>query len=135
MQRQQQSSGTHWEERAGYSRVVRVGPFVYVSGTTAINAVGQIQHPGDLYGQTKFVLEKIETALSGIGAARHHIVRVRVYVTDMAQSDQAIRAHKEFFDAVRPANTLVEVSQLAVPEMLVEVEVDAVISEEAVEAQ
>ncbi|MGF1538629.1 MAG: RidA family protein [Elainellaceae cyanobacterium] len=128
MERQQISSGTPWEERAAYSRAVKVGPLVYISGTTAIDAEGKIQHPGDLYGQAAYVLAKIEAALESVGAERGHIVRSRVYITQMDQSAQVIRAHKEFFDAVRPANTLVEVSQLATPDMLVEIEVDAVLS-------
>ncbi|MGF1512923.1 MAG: RidA family protein [Elainellaceae cyanobacterium] len=131
MERHQVSSGTPWEEWAGYSRAVRVGPFVYISGTTAIDASGQIQHPGDLYGQTVYVLEKIEVALQSVGALRQHVVRSRVYITQMEDCNQAIRAHKAFFDAVRPANTLVEVSQLASADMLVEIEVDAVLSDAA----
>ncbi|NET53587.1 MAG: RidA family protein [Merismopedia sp. SIO2A8] len=129
MQRQSVSSGTPWEEKAGYSRVVRVGAFVYVSGTTAADATGAIQYPGDLYGQAVYIFDKIGVALQSVGAELGHVVRTRVYITHMAQAEQVMRAHHNYFDAIRPANTLVEVSQLATPEMLVEIEVDAVVED------
>lgn len=129
MERQQVSSGTPWEEKNAYSRVVRVGPFVYVSGTTASDASGTIQHPGDVYGQTAYILRKIEAALQSVGAELKHVVRSTVYVTDVGQFEQVAKAHKECFDTVRPANTLVEVSALATPDMLVEIAVDAVIAD------
>lgn len=131
MERQQFSTGTPWESIAGYSRAVRVGPFVYVAGTTASNAEGEIQHLGDLYGQTVYVLEKIEAALQAIDAHLRDVVRTRVYITNMDNWQQATKAHGEFFGEIRPANTLVEVSRLALPEMLVEIEVDAVVLQEA----
>jgi enamine deaminase RidA (YjgF/YER057c/UK114 family) len=127
MERKQISTGTPWEAIAGYSRVVRVGSFVYVSGTTASDATGQIQCPGDLYGQAVYVLKKIETALQAVDAALEHVVRTRVYVTQIDDWEQVTKAHSEFFHAIRPANTLVEVSRLATPDMLVEIEVDAVV--------
>ena len=129
MERQTISSGTPWETIAGYSRAVRVGPFVYVAGTTAADTAGRIHHEGDLYGQAAYIFRKIETALQSAGAEWRHVVRSRVYVTDISQAEQVMRAHKEFLDAARPANTLVEVSRLATPEMLVEIEVDAVVHE------
>jgi len=125
MERQQLSTGTPWEAIAGYSRAVRVGALVYVSGTTASDATGQIQHPGDLYGQSVYVFQKIEAALNGLGASLTDVVRTRVYITNMNDWEQVTKAHSEFFDAIRPANTLVEVSRLATPDMLVEIEVDA----------
>jgi len=102
-----------------------VGALVYVSGTTASDATGQIQHPGDLYGQSVYVFQKIEAALNGLGASLTDVVRTRVYITNMNDWEQVTKAHIEFFDAIRPANTLVEVSRLATPDMLVEIEVDA----------
>ncbi|MEB3213373.1 MAG: RidA family protein [Leptolyngbyaceae bacterium] len=127
MQRRCVSSGTPWEEKNAYSRVVRVGPFVYVSGTTASDASGTIQHPNDAYGQTVYVLRKIETALQSVDASLDHVVRTTVYVTNMDDFPHVSKAHKEFFDRIRPANTLLEISRLATPEMLVEIAVDAVI--------
>jgi enamine deaminase RidA (YjgF/YER057c/UK114 family) len=128
MHRQNVSSGTPWEDINAYSRIVRVGQLVYVSGTTAADESGTIQHPGDMYGQAAYILRKIEKALQSVGANLTDVVRTTVYLTDMDQFAQAAKAHKEFFDTVRPANTLVEVSRLATPEMLVEIAVDAVIS-------
>ncbi len=129
MERQNFSSGTPWEARAGYSRVVRVGPFVYVSGTTASDAAGQIQHPGDAHGQAIYIYQKIDAALRQVGASLSDVVRTRVYVTHGDHFEQTIPAHHSFFQNIRPANTLVEVSRLASPDMLVEIEVDAVIAE------
>jgi enamine deaminase RidA (YjgF/YER057c/UK114 family) len=128
MERQQFSTGTPWEAIAGYSRAVRVGAFVYVAGTTASNAAGEIQHRGDLYGQTVYILRKIESALQAVEASLQDVVRTRVYLTNMDDWQQATQAHGEFFRDIRPANTLVEVSRLATPEMLVEIEVDAVVT-------
>jgi enamine deaminase RidA (YjgF/YER057c/UK114 family) len=129
MNRIQQSTGTPWETKAGYSRVVKVGPFVYVSGTTASDSSGQIQHPDDAYGQATYIYQKIAAALASVEASLQDVVRTRVYVTDMGNIDQVIQAHHDFFSDIRPANTLVEVSGLATPEMLVEIEVDAVVAE------
>ncbi len=128
MQRQNVSSGTPWEEINAYSRVVKVGQWVYVSGTTAADESGTIQHLGNMYGQAAYILRKIEKALQSVGANLADVVRTTVYLTDMDQFAQAAKAHKEFFDPVRPANTLVEVSRLATPEMLIEIAVDAIIS-------
>ncbi|MEL6320322.1 MAG: RidA family protein [Cyanobacteria bacterium J06626_14] len=130
MQRRCVSSGTPWEEQNAYSRVVRVGPFVYVSGTTASDASGTIQSPNDAYEQTAYILRKIETALQSVDATLEHVVRTTVYVTNMEDFPHVSRAHKEFFDAIRPANTLLEISRLATPEMLVEIAVDAVVHDE-----
>lgn len=127
MERQQISSGTPWEAIAGYSRAVRVGPFVYVAGTTAADASGTIQHPGQPYEQTVYILRKIEAALAAVNAQLSHVVRTRVYLTNMNDWDAIAKAHGEYFGSIRPANTLVEVSRLATPEMLVEIEVDAVV--------
>lgn len=129
MKRQTVSSGTPWEEKNAYSRVVKVGPFVYVSGTTAADETGTIHHPNDAYGQTAYILKKIEAALQSVEATMADVVRTTVYLVDMGEFEQVAQAHKECFDAIRPANTLVEVSRLAVPEMRVEIAVDAVIAE------
>lgn len=128
-ERQLFSTGTPWEAKAGYSRAVRVGALVYVSGTTAADASGQIQHPGDAYAQAVYIYKKIETSLQALNANLTHVVRTRVYVTDMNCIEQVIQAHHEVFEHICPANTLVEVSRLATPEMLVEIEVDAVVPE------
>ena len=106
-----------------------MGAFIFVSGTTAVDANGQIQHPGDLHGQAVYIYRKIEGALQELGASLADVVRTRVYITDMSQWEQSTRAHHAFFAAVRPANTLVEVSALATPDMLVEIEVDAMVQE------
>lgn len=129
MQRQLYSTETPWEARAGYSRAVRMGAFIFVSGTTAINEAGEIQHPGDLYGQAIYIYQKIEGVLQNLGASLADVVRTRVYITDMSQWELSTRAHHQFFAAVRPANTLVEVSALATPEMLIEIEIDAMVQE------
>lgn len=130
MDRQIVSSGTPWEETAGYSRAVRVGPFVYISGTTAADETGKIHHPKNVYGQASYILKKIARSLQSVNAQLTHVVRTRVYLTQIDQAPKVMKAHKKYFDAIRPANTLVEVSQLATPEMLVEIEVDAVVDEE-----
>jgi len=130
MERKNFSSGTPWEAIAGYSRVVRIGPFVFVAGTTASDADGQIQCPGDLYGQAVYTFKKIEAALQGAGAQLSDVVRTRVYVTSMDDWQQVTKAHHEFFATIRPVNTLLEISRLAAPEMLVEIEVDALIAQE-----
>lgn len=127
MDRQQISTGTPWEAIAGYSRAVRVGPFIFVSGTTATDANGQITHLNDPYGQTRQILKKIETALQDLGAELQNVVRTRVYITNMGDWEHIAKAHHESFHAIRPANTLVEVSRLATPDMLVEIDVDAII--------
>jgi enamine deaminase RidA (YjgF/YER057c/UK114 family) len=129
MERQLFSSGTPWEARAGYSRAVRVGVLVFVSGTTAADETGQIQHPDDAYAQAVYIYKKIEASLQALNANLTHVVRTRVYVVDMGCIEQVIQAHHEFFEHIRPANTLVEVNRLATPDMLVEIEVDAVVPE------
>lgn len=124
--RQNISSGGPWEERIGYSRAVRVGSFVAVAGTTAALPDGTIYGGNDGYLQAKRCFEIIERALAEAGATLADVVRTRMFVTDISRSDEFGRAHGEFFRDIKPAATMVEVSRLLTPEMLIEVEVDAV---------
>jgi enamine deaminase RidA (YjgF/YER057c/UK114 family) len=119
------SSGGRWEPSVGYSRAVRVGPHVYVSGCTAAADDGTVLFPDDAYSQARLCLMKIEAALRSAGARMEDVVRTRMYVTDIARWEEIGRAHGEFFARVRPAATMVEVKALIDPAMLVEIEVEA----------
>lgn len=127
MMRQNISSGTKWEAIAGYSRAVKVGQMVFVSGTTATDDNGQIVGLNDPYEQTVFIIQKIERALKQAGASLANVVRTRVYLVDVSQWEAVARAHAEFFGDVRPANTMLEISKLIGDGYLVEIEADAVI--------
>ena len=121
------SSGTVWEGRVGYSRAVRAGNLVFVSGTTATDDQGNVVGRGDPEAQARFILEKIKRALEAAGASLSDVVRTRVYVTNADDWEAVGRAHAAYFGEIRPANTLVEVSRLVGPDYLVEIEADAVI--------
>lgn len=129
MRRRHAFSGTPWEPVVGYARVVRVGPFVYVSGTTATDAEGGVVGLGDAGRQAEQALHNIEHALARVGATRRDVVRTRMYVTDIAQWEAVGRAHGAFFGDVRPATSMVEVARLIDDRLLVEIEADAVVAD------
>lgn len=126
MQRQHISSGTPWETLAGYARAVRVGNHIFVSGTTASDAAGNVQHAGDAAEQTRYILYKIADALRAAGATLEDVVRTRIFVRNLADWEAVARVHGEFFGSIRPANTLVRAEPIEAA-MLVEIEADALL--------
>lgn len=129
--RQRVFSGTSWESVVGYCRAIRVGRHVFVSGTTAVDEQGAVVAPGDAESQTVYVLSKIEKALREAGASLRDVVRTRIFVTDIQEWESVGRAHGRFFSASPPTATLVEVAALIHPELAVEIEVDALVDEDA----
>ncbi|MBI9032911.1 MAG: RidA family protein [Bacteroidales bacterium] len=128
MERQNISSGSPWEDIVGYSRAVRIGNIIEVAGTTAVDG-DRIVGLGDVYRQTSFILQKIEKALEAAGATMKDVIRTRMYVRNISDWEEIGRAHGEYFKNIKPAATMVEINQLIAEELLIEIEVSAVLKE------
>jgi enamine deaminase RidA (YjgF/YER057c/UK114 family) len=127
LKRTNYSSGAPLEEKAGYSRIVKVGPFIYVGGTTSVQPDGSVFGEGDIYAQTKYVLEKLVKLLGEAGSKAEEVVRVKVYSTDMSRGSEIVKAYSEIFHDIRPLCTVVGTSALNRPSQLVEIEMDAIV--------
>lgn len=123
------SSGTQWEDRVGYSRAVKVGNHIEVSGTVATDEHGNVVGDGDAYLQTKFILQKIKAVLLQAGASLNDVIRTRMFVTDISRFEEYGRAHSEAFSGIKPCTSMLEVKGLVAPEYLIEIEVTAILSE------
>ena len=123
------SSGAKWEDIVGYSRAVKLGNVIEVSGTAAVDSGGGVVGKGNAYGQTKFIIQKIEKALKEAGSSLKDVVRTRIYVTDISRWEEIGRAHGEFFRDIKPATAMVEVKSLIDPDMIVEIEATAILAE------
>lgn len=127
IERQRVSSGSPWEDVVGYCRALRVGTIVEVSGTTAVDDQGRVVGPGDPYEQTRYILSKIAGALAELGVSLDSVVRTRIFVTDISRWEEVARAHGEYFAAIKPVASMVEVSRLIAPELLIEIEASAIV--------
>ena len=122
------SSGAKWEDIVGYSRAVRIGNLIEVTGTVSVDENSMLVGKDDAYGQTKFIIEKIEKVLEKAGASLKDVVRTRMFVTDISRWEEYGKAHGEFFDAIKPCTSMIEVKGLIAPEYLIEIEATAIIS-------
>lgn len=127
--RQNISSGAKWEDIVGYSRAVRVGNIVEVTGTAAVDDSGAVVGVGDAYAQTKFIITKIDRALHAAGASLEDVIRTRIFVTDISRWEEIGRAHREAFGAIKPATSMIQISGLIEPDMMVEIEATAIVAD------